>query len=70
MFSRTANALPTTDPEIWAAIFRANCSAVLDGLQPFTDRLDEFRRLLASDDGPGLVRFLSDGKQVRDAVGN
>jgi len=36
----------------------------------FTTRLDEFRRLLEADDGAGLVRWLSEAKQVRDALGS
>jgi prephenate dehydrogenase len=57
------------DPHLWAAIFQANRDAVLTALSRFTTRMDEFRRLLEAGDGDGLVRWLSDGKQVRDALG-
>ena len=57
------------DPRLWAAIFQANRDAVLAALAAFTDRLDEFRRLLEAGDGAGLVRWLTEGKQVRDALG-
>ena len=57
------------DPELWDAIFRSNKGAVLAAAAKFADRFDEFRRLLAAGDGPGLVRFLDEGKQVRDALG-
>jgi prephenate dehydrogenase len=57
------------DPHLWAAIFAANRDAVLAALSQFATRMDEFRRLLAAGDSDGLVRWLSDGKQVRDALG-
>lgn len=57
------------DPELWTAIFRANRDAVLAALARFTDRLDEFRRLLEAGDGAGLGRWLAEAKRVRDALG-
>jgi cyclohexadieny/prephenate dehydrogenase len=67
---RDTTRIAAGDPDLWAAIFRANRPAALTGLRRVADRLDEFRRLLEADDGPGLVRFLTEGKQVRDALGN
>jgi prephenate dehydrogenase len=67
---RDTTRIAAGDPDLWAAIFRANRPAALTGLRRVADRLDEFRRLLEADDGPGLVRFLAEGKQVRDALGN
>jgi prephenate dehydrogenase len=67
---RDTTRIAAGDPELWAAVFRANRPAVLTALGRFADRLDEFRNLLDADDGPGLVRFLAEGKQVRDALGN
>ncbi|HJZ55292.1 MAG TPA: prephenate dehydrogenase/arogenate dehydrogenase family protein [Gemmataceae bacterium] len=57
------------DPNLWAAIFQANRDAVLGAVAQFTGRLGEFRRLLEAGDGAGLVRWLSEAKQVRDALG-
>jgi prephenate dehydrogenase len=57
------------DPNLWAAIFEANRDAVLAALGAFTDRLTEFRKLLESGDRAGLERWLTEGKQVRDALG-
>ena len=67
---RDTTRIAAGDPELWAAIFRANRPAVLTGLGRFADRLDEFRALLEADDGPGLLRWLGEGKQVRDALGS
>jgi cyclohexadieny/prephenate dehydrogenase len=57
------------DPELWTAIFQTNRGAVLAALSRFTDRLDEFRRLLEAGDGAGLGRWLAEAKRVRDALG-
>ena len=57
-------------PALWAAIFQANRAAVLAALGEFTNRIDEFRQLLEAGDGAGLVRWLAEAKQVRDALGS
>jgi cyclohexadieny/prephenate dehydrogenase len=57
------------DPHLWAAIFRANRDAVHAALDRFTARLDTFRALLEAGDRDGLVEWLSEAKQVRDALG-
>lgn len=57
------------DADLWAAIFEANRDATLAALAAFTDRMDQFRMLLGAGDRAGLVRWLSEGKQVRDALG-
>jgi cyclohexadieny/prephenate dehydrogenase len=57
------------DPQLWAAIFEANRDAVLAAVDSFTKRLSEFRRLLEAGDHAGLVQWLTEGKQVRDALG-
>jgi prephenate dehydrogenase len=66
---RDATRIAAADPWLWAAIFEANRDAVLAALRTFTARLDEFRGLLEAGDGAGLVRWLSEAKQVRDALG-
>lgn len=57
------------DANLWAAIFEANRDGTLSALDQFTDRLNQFRALLEAGDRDGLVRWLSEGKQVRDALG-
>jgi prephenate dehydrogenase len=66
---RDVTRIAAGDPALWAAIFEANRDAVLASLSRFTDRLAEFRRLLEAGDAAGLTRWLSEGKQVRDALG-
>jgi prephenate dehydrogenase len=57
------------DPQLWAAIFDANRDATLKALATFAKRMDAFRALLESGDRAGLVQWLAEGKQVRDALG-
>lgn len=66
---RDVTRIAAGDPQLWAAIFDANRDAVLAAIDRFADRLDTFRKLLAAGDGAGLARWLSEAKQVRDALG-
>jgi prephenate dehydrogenase len=43
---------------------------VLAALDRYADRMTQFRQLLAADDRTGLVRWLAEGKRVRDALGS
>lgn len=66
---RDTTRIAAGDPGLWAAIFEANRDAVLAALGRFSSRLGEFRRLLEAGDRDGVVRWLSEAKQVRDALG-
>ncbi len=57
------------DAQLWTAIFEANRDATLVAVDSFMKRLSEFRRLLEAGDRAGLVQWLTEGKQVRDALG-
>lgn len=67
---RDVTRIAAGSPELWSAIFLANRAEVLGALSRFAGRLDEFRYLLESGDGAGLVRWLTEAKQVRDALGS
>lgn len=67
---RDVTRIAAGNPHLWAAIFQANRPAVLSALAAFTDRLSAFRRLLEAGDGAGIVNWLTEGKQVRDALGS
>ena len=58
------------DPDLWAAIFLANRDAVLGAVDQFSERMAQFRQLLDANDRAGLVRWLAEGKRVRDALGS
>jgi prephenate dehydrogenase len=67
---RDATRIAAGDPELWAAIFLANRDAVLEAAGRFAATMNEFQRLLADNDRAGLIRWLAEGKKVRDALGN
>jgi prephenate dehydrogenase len=67
---RDVTRIAAGSPELWSAIFTANRAQVLDALSRFAGRLDELRRVLESGDSAGLVRWLTEAKQVRDALGS
>jgi prephenate dehydrogenase len=67
---RDTTRIAAGDPELWAAIFLANRDAVLEAAGRFTATMNEFQRLLADNDRAGLVRWLAEGKKVRDALGS
>lgn len=66
---RDTTRIAAGDPALWAAIFQANRDAVLGAIVQYSARLAEFRRLLETNDTASLLRWLSDAKQVRDALG-
>lgn len=67
---RDVTRIAAGDPHLWAAIFQANRESVLAALAAFTDRLSDFRNLLEAGEGAGLIRWLTEAKQVRDALGS
>ncbi len=66
---RDVTRIAAGDPRLWAAIFDANKDSVLAAMTTFTQRLQEFQTLLEAGDRAGVVRWLTEGKQVRDALG-
>jgi prephenate dehydrogenase len=67
---RDTTRIASSDPAIWAAIFLDNKDSILATVRQFADRIELLRRLLAAGDAAGLVLWLSEGKQVRDALGS
>ena len=49
--------------------FLAALGAVLAAVDSFSERLSAFRTLLDAGDRAGLMQWLTEGKQVRDALG-
>jgi prephenate dehydrogenase len=43
---------------------------VLGAVDQFGERMTQFRQLLDAADRAGLVRWLAEGKRVRDALGS
>ncbi len=67
---RDATRIAAGDPELWAAIFEANRDAVLGATDQFLQRMTEFRQAVVTGDHAALVRWLAEGKRVRDALGS
>jgi prephenate dehydrogenase len=66
---RDVTRIASGDPQMWTAIFQANRKSVLAAFAAYNDQLSEFQRLLEAGDGAGLVHWLTEAKQVRDALG-
>ena len=67
---RDGTRIAAGDPHLWAAIFEANKEAVLAAADRYSTRMAEFRRALAACDSAALVKWLTEAKQVRDALGS
>ncbi len=67
---RDTTRIAAASPAIWEPIFRTNRREVLAACAAFSERFDEFRRLLEANDGAGLIHWLNEGKRVRDALGS
>ena len=58
------------DPDLWAAIFDANRDEVLAATDAYMTRMTQFRAALEARDGVALTAWLTEAKQVRDALGS
>ena len=58
------------DPDLWAAIFAANRDEVLAATDAYLRRMGQFRAALEGRDAAALVAWLTEAKQVRDALGS
>ena len=67
---RDSTRIAAGDPELWAAIFEANAPAVLGALDQYLTRLQDFQAILGRGDRAALIRWLAEGKRVRDALGS
>ena len=67
---RDSTRIAAGDPELWAAIFEANAPAVLGALDEYLLRMQDFRTILGRGDRVALIRWLAEGKRVRDALGS
>jgi prephenate dehydrogenase len=58
------------DPDLWAAIFSSNRDELRSSLNAVQERLNELTQRLEHNDHAGIVRWLAEGKKVRDALGS
>jgi prephenate dehydrogenase len=66
---RDVTRIAAGDPDLWAAIFLDNRDALAAALGRLTARLEIVRKMLTAGDREGLLRWLSEAKKVRDALG-
>lgn len=66
---RDTTRIAAGDPELWAAIFEANRDAVLAATDRFSASLAAFRTAVLANDRAAVVRWLADGKRIRDSLG-
>ncbi|MBI1914917.1 MAG: prephenate dehydrogenase/arogenate dehydrogenase family protein [Planctomycetes bacterium] len=62
---RDTTRLAESDPPLWSAICRQNRPALLQALELFLGRLENFRNALATDDAEALLALLAQGKKIK-----
>ncbi len=67
---RDTTRIAASSPTIWKGIFQHNKESVLAELGGLEERIGQFREALDQDDAERLSELLTEGKKVRDALGN
>jgi prephenate dehydrogenase len=67
---RDTTRIAAGDPALWTGIFVQNAGAVLGALQQLETRLTRFRAALEAGGAAALSQLLTQGKEVRDALGS
>jgi prephenate dehydrogenase len=67
---RDTTRIASGDAALWAAIFRQNRAALAQAVRPFGEQLALLLDALDRDDEAGLLKLLTQAKQVRDALGS
>jgi prephenate dehydrogenase len=67
---RDTTRIASGDPALWAAIFRQNRAALAEAMRPFGEQLALLLDAVDRDDEAGLLKLLTQAKQVRDALGS
>lgn len=60
--------LAKSAPEMWVPIFKQNREHVLKAIDAFSDRLQEFRQALASDDYTKLDALIREANRIREML--
>ncbi len=62
--------IASADPRLWVPILLDNRAHVLASIDRFSEEMATFRKVLQDDDAAAMQRWLDQGKQSRDAIGN
>lgn len=65
---RDTTRIAAGDPDLWAAILKANADAVLESLGRFEHTIEKFREAIESDDSGDLKNLLMEGKRKRQSL--
>ena len=65
---RDTTRIASGDPDLWAAILKANADAVLESLGRFEHTIEKFREAIGSDDSGDLKNLLMEGKRKRQSL--
>jgi len=65
---RSTTRLASGDPTLWTDVFLSNKEAVLDAIEAMQKQLESFRRMLDTDNRPGILKLLTHSKKQRDAL--
>lgn len=60
--------LAKSSPEMWVPIFKQNREPVLKAIDAFSERIQEFRQALASDDYAKLDAMIREANRIRDML--
>jgi prephenate dehydrogenase len=57
--------LAKSSPEMWTPIFINNRSAILESLDVYLEKINDFKALLAASNGPGIRAYLEKGREIK-----
>lgn len=57
--------LAKSSPEMWTPIFLKNRKAVLESLDHYLEHIQDFKRLLESENGDAIKKYLEEGRGIR-----
>lgn len=60
--------LAKSSPDMWTPIFFENKSRVLEAVQKFSGQVEEFKKLLETDDWEGMKKFLEEGRKIKKVI--
>lgn len=60
--------LAKSSPDMWVPIFQENKKMVLEAVQNFSNKVQEFQQLLENEDESGLRNFLEKGREIKRVI--
>jgi prephenate dehydrogenase len=57
--------LAKSSPDMWTPIFINNRSAILESLDVYLEKINDFKALLTASNGPGIRAYLEKGREIK-----